>query len=75
MHRADHSSRGVLPIVVCLSVMVKPRSCEDPGPLEAVALLEKNKCPVFRKVRTNSLLYMISRSGRQSFELEEPTNS
>ena len=25
LHRADHSSRGVLPTVVCLSVIVKPR--------------------------------------------------
>jgi hypothetical protein len=25
LRRADHSSRGVLPIVVCLSVIVKPR--------------------------------------------------
>ena len=25
LHRADHSSRGVLPSVVCLSVIVKTR--------------------------------------------------
>ena len=25
LHRADHSSRGVLPSAVCLSVTVKPR--------------------------------------------------
>jgi len=35
--RADHSSRGVLPITVCLSVIVKPLQCGDPGPLGAVA--------------------------------------
>ena len=31
------SSRGVLPIAVCLSVIVKPLQCGDPGPLGAVA--------------------------------------
>jgi hypothetical protein len=30
--RADHSSRGVLPNVVCLSAIVKPRQWESPGP-------------------------------------------
>jgi hypothetical protein len=39
--RADHSSRGVLPSVVCLSVIVKPRSGGGPGPLGAVAPLER----------------------------------
>jgi hypothetical protein len=37
MRRADHPSRGVLPNVVCLGVTVKPRQCEGPGPLGAVA--------------------------------------
>jgi hypothetical protein len=35
LRRAGHSSRGVLPSVVCLSVIVKPR--QFPGPLGAVA--------------------------------------
>jgi hypothetical protein len=36
LRRADQSSGGVLQNVVCLSVMVKPRRREDPGPLGAV---------------------------------------
>ena len=36
MGRADHSSRGVLPTVVCLSVIVKPRQLGVPGPLWSV---------------------------------------
>jgi hypothetical protein len=35
--RADHSPRGVLPSVVCLSVIVKPRQWGGPGPLGVVA--------------------------------------
>ena len=37
LRRADHSSRGVVPIVVCLSVIVKPRWWGGPGPLGAFA--------------------------------------
>ena len=37
LRRADHSSRGVLPSVVCLSVIVRPRWRGAPGPLGAVA--------------------------------------
>jgi len=37
VRRVDHSSRGILPSVVCLSVIVQPRSWESPGPLRAVA--------------------------------------
>jgi hypothetical protein len=37
--RADRFSRGVLPSVVCLSVIVKPRQRGDPGALGAVAPL------------------------------------
>ena len=40
----NHSSRGVLPSVVCLSVTVNPRQREDPGPLEAVAPWSKVTC-------------------------------
>jgi hypothetical protein len=35
--RADDSSRGVLPSVVCLSVIVKPQFQGQPGPLGAVS--------------------------------------
>jgi hypothetical protein len=35
--RADHSFRGVLPSVVCLNVIVKPRKRGGAGPLETVA--------------------------------------
>ena len=35
----DHSSRGVLPTVVCLSVIVEPQR-GGPGPLGAVELWE-----------------------------------
>jgi hypothetical protein len=37
MRRVTHSSRGVLPSVVCLSVIVKPRYKGGPSPLGAVA--------------------------------------
>ena len=37
MRRADHSSRGALMTVVCLSVVVKPREWGGPDPLRAVA--------------------------------------
>ena len=36
VRRADHSSRGVLPSVVCLSVIVKLLLCGAPGPVEVV---------------------------------------
>jgi hypothetical protein len=32
LRRADHSSRGVLPSVVCLSMIVKPRKMRRPRP-------------------------------------------
>jgi hypothetical protein len=34
---ADHSSRGFLPSVVCLSMIVKPRLRGGPGPLGVIA--------------------------------------
>jgi hypothetical protein len=37
LRRADHSSRGVLPSAVCLSVILNPRSRGGPGPPGAVA--------------------------------------
>ena len=37
MRRADHSTKAVLPTVVCLSVIVKPRYGGGPGPLGAVS--------------------------------------
>ena len=37
MRRADHSSRGVLPTVLCLSVILNSRQYEGRGPLGAVA--------------------------------------
>jgi hypothetical protein len=39
--RADHSSRGVLPSVVCLSVIVKPPQWGGSGPLRAVTPWKK----------------------------------
>ena len=39
--RAYHSSRGVLPSVMCLSVIVKPRKLGDRGPLGALAPWEE----------------------------------
>ena len=37
LRRADDSSRGVLPSVVCLNVIMKPQFQGQPGPLGAVA--------------------------------------
>ena len=37
MRRADNSSRGVLPSVVCVSVIVKPRKRGGPERLRTVA--------------------------------------
>jgi hypothetical protein len=39
--RADHSSRAVLPSVVCLSVIVKPQHWGRPGPIRDVAPKEE----------------------------------
>jgi hypothetical protein len=41
MGRADHSSRGVILSVVCLSVIVKPRYWGGPGPLRVVVPFKK----------------------------------
>jgi hypothetical protein len=38
---ADHSSRGVLPTVVCLSVIVKPGQTGSPGPIMGLAKTKK----------------------------------
>jgi hypothetical protein len=37
LRRTDHSSRGILPSAVCLSVIMKPRQWGCPDPLGAVA--------------------------------------
>jgi hypothetical protein len=42
VRQADPSSGGVLPRVVCPSVMVKPRQWGSPVPLGAVEPLQKN---------------------------------
>jgi hypothetical protein len=42
LRRADHSSRGVLPSVVCLSVIANPRYRGGLGPLEDVATRREN---------------------------------
>ena len=41
LRRAGHSSRGVLPSVVCPSVIVEHRHGGGPAPLGAVAPLKK----------------------------------
>ena len=43
LRRSDHSSGGVLPTVMCLSRIVKPRKWGGPGPLRGVAPWGKNK--------------------------------
>jgi hypothetical protein len=43
LRRADHSSRGVLLRVVCLSVIAKPRQRGGPSPLGAVASRKKKR--------------------------------
>jgi len=43
--RADHPSRGVLPSVMCLSMIVKPQS---PDPLGPVAPWKENSAAVFK---------------------------
>jgi len=42
LYREDHSSRGFLPSVVCLSVIVKPRWWRGQGPPGVVTPWEKN---------------------------------
>jgi len=51
LRRADHSSRGVPPSVVCLSVIAKLRKCGDRGPLEAVLPWTSKAC----RLRSHSL--------------------
>jgi hypothetical protein len=50
LRRADRSSRGVLSNIMCLSVIVNPLQCGDPGPLGSVAPW-KNNFSIFRKTR------------------------
>jgi hypothetical protein len=52
MRRADHSSRGVLPSVVCLSVIVKPRKMRLFRPPRGCRAIEK-KCVVNTVNRSN----------------------
>ena len=49
LRRADHSTRGVLPSVVCLCVMEKLRQWEGPGPVGAVPQWK-------RKLDNNSII-------------------
>jgi hypothetical protein len=59
LHRADHPYRGVLPSVVCLSVLVKPRQRGGPGPLLGVAqwkeIIVRNGLEIWKENAT--LLY------------------
>jgi len=41
VRRADHSSRGVLPRVVCLRVIMNPRQCGSLGPQRGCCTLVK----------------------------------
>ena len=41
LRRVDLSSRGILPSVLCLSVIVKPRQWGGPGPVRSSAPLKK----------------------------------
>jgi hypothetical protein len=41
MWRAHHSSRGILPSVMCLGMIVNPRHWWDPGPVGVVAPLKR----------------------------------
>ena len=58
LRRPDHSSRGVLPTVMCLGVIVKPRKLGGPEPLGVVVPFTKKKNPA-------RSLY--SKIGRQSY--------
>jgi hypothetical protein len=64
LRQADHSSRVVLPSVVCPSVIVKPRQWGGSGPLGSVMPWQKNKvfAYVFEeflpKLRTNVHMYI-----------------
>ena len=58
LHRADHLSRGVLPTVICLSVIMKSHYFGGPGPPgsvvpqeeEGLKYLKKWKCTGFSSV-------------------------
>ena len=64
LRRADHSSRGVLPSVVCLSVIVKPR-WGGPGPLGAVPPREVGRLAILA-CAWGDPKHMRSRSYRQT---------
>jgi len=49
MRRADHSYRGFLLIVVCLSVALNPIQCGCPGLLSAVTLHVSDSSPLHHK--------------------------
>jgi hypothetical protein len=55
----DHSSRGVLPSAVCLSVITKPKICEGPGPLGLSSHKKFQSCKV-STLRTRFPCYVIS---------------
>jgi hypothetical protein len=48
LRRADHSSRGVLPSAVCLTVIVRPRQRAGPAPLRTVVpwKTKQNLCQI-----------------------------
>jgi hypothetical protein len=63
LRRANLSSRGILPNVTCLSVIVKRRQWEDRGPLGAVAPLTKlpwptGGCGVINKTLAEALSHI-----------------
>jgi len=46
LRRADYSSLGVLPSVVLLNVIVKPRHWGGSGPLGGCRIIKKKKCRI-----------------------------
>ena len=61
LRRADHPSIGVLPSVVCLSVIVKRREWGSPDQLGAAALSQKKKyiyIYIYTHTHTHTYIYI-----------------
>jgi hypothetical protein len=59
LRRADYSSRGVLPSVVCLSEIAEPRQWGRPSPLGAVASCKVRRRRRIRSTYTKQLCYAL----------------
>jgi len=63
VRRPDHSSRGVLPSVLCLSVILKPQQREDIGPLEVLSPKSKLSRTIYSVLLFWKFIFQMSARG------------